>query len=291
MNERKSFVLYAEYAEYLDELTDEEVGRLTRAIFDYNIFGEEPETFSGALKLAWIAIRQGMDRNNDRYERRASAGRRGGRRKKEDAEDPDEPEEPCEEEETPPKKTKKANESKKTNAFECFSDEKANESKKTNAFECFSDEKANESKNNFASDPDGVRERVRERVRVRDPVRVRDRERERERAPAAAGADPRTPRGKYGHVLLSESELKELCALCGKELSFTTPDELIRTLDEYIEAKPEYKSANHLITLKGWVADKVAEQHKKDRPKERSFSASDVSAYEEWGKKKLRGET
>lgn len=91
--------------------------------------------------------------------------------------------------------------------------------------------------------------------------------------------------------MLSESELKELCALCGKELSFTTPDELIRTLDEYIEAKPEYKSANHLITLKGWVADKVAEQHKKDRPKERSFSASDVSAYEEWGKKKVRGET
>ncbi|MBQ6552415.1 MAG: hypothetical protein IJL83_02195 [Clostridia bacterium] len=283
--ERNSFVLYCDYAEYLNELTDEEVGQLTRAIFQYAATGEEP-AFRGVLKLAWIAIRQGMDRNSDRYERRASAGRRGGRPKKD--EDPAEPaDEPSEEEsapETPPKKTKKANESKDTNAFE-------KKSKETNAFECFSDEKANESKDTNAFESDGVR--VRERERVRDPVRVRDRERERERerAPAAAGADPRTPRGKYGHVLLSESELKELCALCGKELSFTTPDELIRTLDEYIEAKPEYKSANHLITLKGWVADKVAEQHKKDRPKERSFSASDVSAYEEWGKKKVRGET
>lgn len=282
MNERKSFVLYAEYAEYLDELTDEEVGRLTRAIFDYNIYGEEPETFAGALKLAWIAIRQGMDRNNDRYERRASAGRRGGRRKKEDAEDPDEPEEPCEEEETPPKKTKKANESKKTNAFECFSDEKANESKKTNAFECFSDEKANESKETNAFLSDGVRERVRVRERERDPVR----ERERERDPA----DARTPRGKYGHVLLSDGEIQQLASDCsaGGKLSFTTPEELITTLDEYIHTKPEFKSACHLITLRGWVADKVLEQRQKARPKSASFSASDVKAYEEWGRKKLR---
>lgn len=279
--ERNSFVLYCDYAEYLDELTNEEVGQLTRAIFQYAATGEEP-AFRGVLKLAWIAIRQGMDRNSDRYERRASAGRRGGRPKKEKEPQP----------ESLPLEGKVSSEGNPRTTDEVLPpppDEKANESKKTNAFECFSDEKANESKNTNAFESDGERER--ERERVRDPVRVRDRERERERAPAAAGADPRTPRGKYGHVLLSESELKELCALCGKELSFTTPDELIRTLDEYIEAKPEYKSANHLITLKGWVADKVAEQHKKDRPKERSFSASDVSAFEEWGRKKLRGET
>ncbi|MBO4584236.1 MAG: hypothetical protein J5756_04125 [Clostridia bacterium] len=275
MNERKSFVLYLEYAEYLDELTDEEVGRLTRAIFDYNIYGEEPESFTGALKLAWIAIRQGMDRNNDRYERRASAGKRGGRPRK----DADETQQDATEAQQARHPERAEGESKDPTPS---ADEKANESKNINAFECFSDEKANESKETNAFLSDGVRERVRVRDRERDPVR----ERERERDPA----DARTPRGKYGHVMLSDGEMRQLAADCsaGGKLCYTTPEELITTLDEYIHTKPEFKSACHLITLRGWVADKVLEQRQKARPKSASFSASDVKAYEEWGRKKLR---
>ena len=46
--ERNSFLLYYEYAEYLEELTDEEAGKLLRAVFNYNIYGEEPE-FKGVF--------------------------------------------------------------------------------------------------------------------------------------------------------------------------------------------------------------------------------------------------
>ena len=257
MNERKSFVLFLEYAEFFEELTDEQIGKLTRAIFNYNYNGMEPD-FAGALKLAWIAIRQGMDRNNELYEKRAAAGRRGGQRKGRASEesDSDDPE--------GPEPSSEANASKKK-----FASKSA--SKNNTASVCFGDS-------------------VSERVPVPDRVPVRGNERE--RVPSAdAGNGARTPRGKYGHVLLSDGEIQQLASDCsaGGKLSFTTPEELITTLDEYIHTKPEFKSACHLITLRGWVADKVLEQRQKARPKaSASFSASDVKAYEEWGRKKLR---
>ena len=79
--DKNSFVVYAEIKETIDELTDEEVGKLFRGMVEYQATGEAPE-FTGVLKFAFIPVRQQMDRNNSKWqrtrERRAEAGRRGG---------------------------------------------------------------------------------------------------------------------------------------------------------------------------------------------------------------------
>ena len=79
--DKNTFVVYAEIKETIDELTDEEVGKLFRGMVEYQATGEAPE-FTGVLKFAFIPVRQQMDRNNSKWqrtrERRAEAGRRGG---------------------------------------------------------------------------------------------------------------------------------------------------------------------------------------------------------------------
>ena len=80
-DDKKSFVVYTGIKETLDELTDEQVAALFRGMVDYQLTGIDPE-FSGTLKFAFIPIRQQMDRDNTKWERkkavRAEAGRQGG---------------------------------------------------------------------------------------------------------------------------------------------------------------------------------------------------------------------
>lgn len=79
--DKKSFVVYTGIKETLDALTDEQVATLFRGMVDYQLTGVDPE-FSGTLKFAFIPIRQQMDRDNIKWERkkavRAESGRRGG---------------------------------------------------------------------------------------------------------------------------------------------------------------------------------------------------------------------
>ncbi len=80
---KNSFVVYTDIKETLDDLTDDQVATLFRGMVDYQITGEDPQ-FTGALKYVFIPIRQQMDRNNTKWERkkaaRAEAGRQGGLR-------------------------------------------------------------------------------------------------------------------------------------------------------------------------------------------------------------------
>ena len=76
-----TFIVYDEIKDSLDEMTDEEIGRLFRGMVDYHVTGEAPE-FEGGIKFAFIPIRQQMDRDDNKWnktrEARAEAGRRGG---------------------------------------------------------------------------------------------------------------------------------------------------------------------------------------------------------------------
>lgn len=81
---KESFILYTEQAEIINELTDEQAGQLLKAIYKY-ANGEETE-LAGITKLAFIPIRQQIDRNAEKYEafkeKQAENGKRGGRPKK-----------------------------------------------------------------------------------------------------------------------------------------------------------------------------------------------------------------
>lgn len=84
MADRNTFVMYLEWKTQLDLLTDEECGRLVKGIFQYIQTGEEP-TLSGAEMMAFSFIRAQIDRDYEKWsetcQRRAEAGKLGGRPK------------------------------------------------------------------------------------------------------------------------------------------------------------------------------------------------------------------
>lgn len=100
MNKHNSFVLYKEYREYIDMLSDQETGRLFKALFSVLSGGEEPE-LEGSTKIVFKVIYGQIMRDLEKWEetcrKRSEAGKKGGR--------------PAKTEAVPEKQTK-ANESK-----------------------------------------------------------------------------------------------------------------------------------------------------------------------------------
>ena len=80
---KDSFILYTEQKEVIDNLSDEDAGKLFKGIFEYAL-GNEPE-FNNLLKLVFIPIRQQLERNAKKYseirEKRRIAGAKGGKQK------------------------------------------------------------------------------------------------------------------------------------------------------------------------------------------------------------------
>lgn len=78
---KDSFILYLEQKEIFDELDNEEAGELIKAIFEYQSTGEMP-ILNKSLKLAFIPIKNSLDRNESKWEdekqKRREAGRLGG---------------------------------------------------------------------------------------------------------------------------------------------------------------------------------------------------------------------
>ncbi len=75
--QKDSFILYTQFSEVIGELSDEQAGKMFKALFDYTTTGNEPE-FSGILKMAWIPIRQQIDRTTEKYEKKAGYNRTNG---------------------------------------------------------------------------------------------------------------------------------------------------------------------------------------------------------------------
>lgn len=80
--EKSSFLMYTEYDEQLNDLTDEELGQLMRAIFKYEKDGTEPK-FTGLLKMAFSFIKGNLNRDKQKYDKRCETsainGKKGGR--------------------------------------------------------------------------------------------------------------------------------------------------------------------------------------------------------------------
>lgn len=76
-----SFIVYTEVREPLADLTDEQMGKLFRALLDYVSDGKKPG-FRGSMRMAFAFIAQSIDRNAEKYQeisaRRSVAGRAGG---------------------------------------------------------------------------------------------------------------------------------------------------------------------------------------------------------------------
>jgi hypothetical protein len=81
---KKSFILYIDSFDMLKHLSDEQLGRLTRLLFTYQIDGAIPEV-TDPLFFPFGFIRATMDRDNQKWEQRAERsrvnGNKGGRPK------------------------------------------------------------------------------------------------------------------------------------------------------------------------------------------------------------------
>ncbi|WNX85945.1 DUF6291 domain-containing protein [Agathobaculum sp. NTUH-O15-33] len=74
---RKAFMLYFDYREHLELLTDAERGALLTALFEYAEHGRESE-LAGAAKMAFSFIRAQLDRDADKYSERCERNRENG---------------------------------------------------------------------------------------------------------------------------------------------------------------------------------------------------------------------
>lgn len=81
----KFICMYADYLDLFQELTDVRRGRLIMAILEYAFSGKETE-LKGDERMAFITIRNQLDRDRQKYDetcqRNRANGRRGGRPRK-----------------------------------------------------------------------------------------------------------------------------------------------------------------------------------------------------------------
>ena len=72
--EQKGFVIYGDVQAVVDELDDEQAGKLFRAMLMYFATGKAPK-FDGVLKYVWIPIKQQMDRDREKYDAKCQKNR------------------------------------------------------------------------------------------------------------------------------------------------------------------------------------------------------------------------
>lgn len=82
---KDSFILYTEQKEVVDKLTDEQAGKLFKAIYEYAETDKMPQLDS-LLDIVVIPFKQSMDRNTEKWEeikkKRSEAGKIGAEIKK-----------------------------------------------------------------------------------------------------------------------------------------------------------------------------------------------------------------
>ena len=65
--DKKGFLLYADYEELFDELTDEVAGKLIKHILKY-VNDKNPDTEDSLVKVAFIPIKKQLKRDLEKYE-------------------------------------------------------------------------------------------------------------------------------------------------------------------------------------------------------------------------------
>ena len=67
--DQKGFIVYGDIQDVLNELDDAQVAQLFRGMVNYFVDGKDPK-FTGILKFVFIPIKQQMDRNAEKYEKK-----------------------------------------------------------------------------------------------------------------------------------------------------------------------------------------------------------------------------
>lgn len=65
--DKNSFLMYLDYEEQFNLLTDKQIGQLMRAVIKYEKTGEEPEISDGMVKMSFSFIKTQLDRDREKY--------------------------------------------------------------------------------------------------------------------------------------------------------------------------------------------------------------------------------
>lgn len=83
MADKNSFIMFVDYKEKFKKLSDEQMGKLIRAVFEYEDSGVEPDMDDIIVSMAFDVIKVDLDKNHAKYEeiveKRKEAGRKGGK--------------------------------------------------------------------------------------------------------------------------------------------------------------------------------------------------------------------
>lgn len=83
MAEKKSLLLYYDYQQHFDFLTDEQVGKIIKSMLSYEIDGVFPEFDEPIMKMTFSFIKSNLDRDKQKFfekcEKNTENGRKGGR--------------------------------------------------------------------------------------------------------------------------------------------------------------------------------------------------------------------
>ena len=78
---RKSYVIYADYEMYFNELSGDDCKKVMTAFFEYAREGKEPK-LDGMAKIVFLTMKNNLDRDNEKYEKvcmqRSECGKKGG---------------------------------------------------------------------------------------------------------------------------------------------------------------------------------------------------------------------
>lgn len=77
--EKISFLIYLDYEEHFNLMTDEQLGKLIRAIMEYEKTRIIPE-LDGMVKMAFSFIKAQLDRDREKYEDKCAKNRENGKK-------------------------------------------------------------------------------------------------------------------------------------------------------------------------------------------------------------------
>lgn len=75
---KKSFILHLDSLDVLNELTDEQAGKLFKAIYNFNCTGETPD-FKDLLKVVFMPFQKQFIRDFEKYEKQVLKNRENGK--------------------------------------------------------------------------------------------------------------------------------------------------------------------------------------------------------------------
>lgn len=78
--EKDTFIVFMEWEDNCEDLTDEEFGQLMRAVFKYARNGEKPSFSDRTMRACWKPIQQAIDRANEAYKQQCEVNRINGKK-------------------------------------------------------------------------------------------------------------------------------------------------------------------------------------------------------------------